>query len=356
MADGGFRVAVLPGDGIGPEVTAEALKCLEAAVETYGLDCSTTTFPHGADHYLGTGEVMSDESFAQIAGHDAILFGATGDPRVPNRLLGRGILFRLSRELGLDLSVRPVRLYAPELSPLKAVGGEPLDLVVVREATQDVAAVPGGTVALGRPDEVSVGHIVFTRNLVERTVRHAFELARSRGHKRRVTLCDHANIADVYDIWGRIAHEIAEEYPEVRFDSAAPDAVAMHLVKDPGQFDVIVTSMMFGGIFADLAASLAGGVGLAGSVRLNPGRVSLFEPIHGSAPKYAGKDVVSPLGAIASVVLLLRHVGQEVAAEALDRAVEQAFARGLIASAASDGGVGTRRQGDAVAQLVRERV
>lgn len=355
MADGAFRVAVVPGDGIGPEVVAEAVKCLDAVVETYGLDCSTTTFPHGAEHYLATGEVLSDESFADIAGHDAILFGATGDPRVPNRLLGRGILFRISRELGLDLSVRPVRLYAPELSPLRTPGPEPLDLVVVREATQDVAAVPGGVVARGGPDEVSVGQLVFTRALVERTVRHAFELATRRGAKRRVTLCDHANIAEVYDIWECVAAEVAAEHPDIAFDSAAPDAVAMQLVRDPGQFDVIVTSMVFGGIFADLAASLAGGVGLAGSVRLNPGGISLFEPIHGSAPKYTGKDVVSPVGAIASVVLLLRHVGQQAAAAALDRAIEAAFISRAIPSAATDGGVGTRQQGDIIAELVKER-
>jgi 3-isopropylmalate dehydrogenase len=346
----------MPGDGIGPEVTAEAVKCLEAVTEVHGLTCTTTTFPHGAEHYLATGEVLSDENFSSIAGHDAILFGATGDPRVPNRLLGRGILFRLSRELGLDLSVRPVRLYAPSLSPLRSTEDGPVDLVLVREATQDVAAVPGGTVSAGRPDEMSVGHIVFSRRIVEKTIRYAFELARRRGGKRRVSLCDHANIAEVYDIWGRVAEEVAAQYPDVELESAAPDAVAMQLVKNPGHFDVIVTSMVFGGIFADLAAVLAGGVGLAGSVRLNPGVISLFEPIHGSAPKYAGKDVVSPVGAIASVVLLLRHVGHEDAAAALDRAIEQAFQRGAIPSAASNSGVGTRQQGDIVAALVREGV
>lgn len=354
VSEPAFRVAVLPGDGIGPEVTAEAVKCLEAVAETHGLDCALTTFPHGAEHYLATGEVLSDENFAAIAGHDAILFGATGDPRVPDRLLGRGILFRLSRELGLDLSVRPVRLYSPSLSPLRAREGGSVDLVVVREATQDVAAVPGGTVSACRTDEVSVGQIVFTRRVVETTLRHAFELARRRAGKRRVTLCDHANIAEVYDIWGRVAGRLAEEFPDVELETAAPDGVAMRLVTDPGHFDVIATSMMFGGVFADLAAALAGGVGLAGSVRLNPGSVSLFEPIHGSAPKYAGKDVVSPVGAIASVVLLLQHLGHGSAAAALDRAIEQAFARGLIPSAASNSGVGTREQGDIVAALVRE--
>ena len=320
----------------------------------HGLTCTTVAFPHGADHYLATGEVLSDDSFAAIASHDAILFGATGDPRVPNRLLGRGILFRLSRELGLDVSVRPVRLYAPFLSPLRSTEGEQVDLVLVREATQDVAAVPGGTVSRGHPDEMSVGQIVFSRRIVEKTIRHAFELARQRGQKRRVSLCDHANIAEVYDIWGRVAEEVAADYPDIELESAAPDAVAMQLVKNPGHFDVIVTSMVFGGIFADVAAVLAGGVGLAGSVRLNPGSVSLFEPIHGSAPKYAGKDVVSPVGAIASVVLLLRHVGQEDAASALDRAIEQAFSRGLITSATTRSGVGTREQGDIIASLVRE--
>jgi 3-isopropylmalate dehydrogenase len=346
----------MPGDGIGPEVTAEAVKCLEAIAEVHGLDCTTTPFPHGADHYLATGEVLSDDNFTAIAAHDAILFGATGDPRVPNRLLGRGILFRLSRELGLDLSVRPVRLYAPPLSPLRSTHGGPVDLVLVREASQDVVAVPGGTVSAGHPDEVSVGQVLFTRRIVEKTVRHAFETARRRGGKRRVTLCDHANIAEVYDIWGRVAQAVAREYEDVELESAAPDAVAMQLVKNPAHFDVIVTSMVFGGIFADLAAVLAGGVGLAGSVRLKPGCVSLFEPIHGSAPKYAGKDVVSPVGAIASVVLLLRHIGQEAAAATLDRAIEQAFEQGLIPSAATNSGVGTRRQGDIIAALVREAV
>ncbi|WP_456598593.1 isocitrate/isopropylmalate dehydrogenase family protein [Blastococcus sp. SYSU DS0616] len=356
MSDGAFRVAVLPGDGIGPEVTAEAVKCLEAVAEVHGLTCATTQFPHGAEHYLASGEVMSDESFAAISGHDAILFGATGDPRVPGRMLGRGILFRLVRDLGLDLSIRPVRLYAPSLSPLRSTEDGRVDLVLVREAAQDVSAVPGGTVSAGSPDEVSVGQIVFSRRIVEKTIRHAFELARRRGRQRRVSLCDHANIAEVYDIWGRVAEEVAAEYPDVELESAAPDAVAMQLVKNPAHFDVIVTSMVFGGIFADLAAVLAGGVGLAGSVRLNPGSVSLFEPIHGSAPKYAGKDVVSPVGAIASVVLLLRHVGHEDAAAALDRAIEQAFVRRAIPSAASNSGIGTRRQGDVIAALVREGV
>lgn len=352
---GPLRIGVLAGDGIGREVTDEALKVLDAVSAACGLTVRLTAFPHGADHYLRTGELLGEEALRRLGTQDAVFFGAIGDPRVPPRTLERGILFAITTRYDMFLSVRPYRLHHPRLTPLRASGSRSLDLVVVREAAEDLFALPGGSIRTDRAEEVSVGTIVFSRRTVEAVIRFGFELARRRAGPRRVTVVDQSNAAAVFDIWPRVLEQVAAEFPDVESGHEAPDAFAMRLIRDPGQFDVVVTSWMLGGIFADLAASLVGGLGLSGSARLNPGGVSLFEPTHGSAPKYAGRNVASPLGAIHAMAMLLDANGHPDAAALVEEATALVLREGRIPSVDARNGIPTDRQGDLVVEAVRER-
>lgn len=357
-----LRVAVMRGDGIGPEVVNEALKVLAAVADRHDFSYQLTDFPHGAEHYLSTGELISPVDLARLADHDAVLFGAVGDPRVPPRTLERGLLFAIAQRFDMSVSIRPYRLHAEHLSPLKAGGPDATDCVIVREAAEDVFALPGSSLRLGSPEEVSIGTVVFTRAMVERVVRHGFCLARDRamldrrrGRASRVTVVDQSNAAAVYDIWTRVLGEVAPEYPEVEAEHEAPDAFAMRLIKEPGRYDVVVTSWMLGGIFADMGAMLVGGLGLSGSARISATGPSLFEPTHGSAPKYAGTDTVSPLGAIEALRLLLESNGQPEAAEGIGEAVHHVLATKSIPSLRAGSGVSTREQGDLVVAALQPR-
>lgn len=352
ISDEPLQIAVLPGDGIGREVTEEALKVLDAASSVSPLAYRLSSFPHGADHYLRTGELLGEEALRAVGACDAVFFGAVGDPRVAPRILERGVLFAITTRHDMFLSVRPSRLHRPGLSPLRDPGPRGLDLVIVREAAEDVFAVPGGSLRADQPGEVSVGSVVYTRRTVEDVMRYGFELARRRNGLRRVTVVDQSNVAAVYDIWPRVLARVSAEYPDVETAHEAPDAFAMQVVRDPGRYDVVVTSWMLGGIFADLAAALAGGIGLSGSARLSPGGLSLFEPTHGSAPKYAGKNVVSPLGAIQAMAMLLDSNGRNDAAALIEEAIAVVLREGRIPSADTSSGVPTSRQGDLVAEAV----
>ena len=347
------------GDGIGSEVVEQALKVLEAVDDIHGLAHSLTEFPHGAEHYLATGELISPADLEALAAHDALLFGAVGDPRVAPRTLERGLLFAITQRFQMEVSVRPYRLNAEHLSPLRATG-DPVDCVIVREAAEDVFALPGSSLRRGSTAEVSLGTVVFTRPTVERVVRYGFELVRKRmllerrrDRVPRLTLVDQSNAAVVYELWSRVLREVAPEYSDVQVEHEAPDAFAMRLIKDPSRYDVVVTSWMLGGIFADMAAMLVGGLGLSGSARLSEHGLSLFEPTHGSAPKYAGQGVASPLGAIEALRLLLDHAGRPRAAAAVDRAVEQVLVTGAIPDPGARSGVSTAQQGDLVVEALR---
>lgn len=356
-----LRLAVMRGDGIGGEVVAEALRVLAVVARREGFSYELTEFPHGAEHYLATGELISAASLNHLAEHDALLFGAVGDPRVPPRTLERGLLFTISQHFNMSISVRPYRLYAQDLSPLKRIPTEVMDCVIVREAAEDVFALPGSSLYAGSTNEVSVGTVIFTRQTVERVLRHGFALAGVRAGRAkplhrppRVTVIDQSNAAAVYDIWRRVLTEVALDFPDIDAEHEAPDAFAMRFIKEPERYDVIVTSWMLGGIFADMGAVLVGGLGLSGSARISLTGLSLFEPTHGSAPKYAGRGVASPLGAIEALRLLLEHTGHPRAATWIGDAISRVLASGSIPNLSAGSGISTRKQGDLVVTAVGE--
>ncbi len=352
MADA-LRLAVLPGDGIGPEVVAEGLRVLEQVARLDDLEIEVFRFPQGADHYLATGELATPVFLDELAACDALYLGAVGDPRVAPRVLEAGLLIAISRHFQMDISVRPYRLASASLTPLKGRQPGGIDLVVVRECAEDLFALPAGAIHPGIDDEVQVGGIAFSRRMVERVTRYAFELARQR--RQRLVMVEHSNAAASHDMWRHTFERLEPEYGDVEAWRMAPDGFAMSLISDPGIFDVVVTTWMLGGIFSDMAAALVGGLGLSGSARLSStGGPSMFEPIHGSAPKYAGKQAVSPLAAIHSVELLLRHHGYLVSADRVATAIEHVLVSGQIPSATTRSGVSTREQGDLVLAALQD--
>jgi 3-isopropylmalate dehydrogenase len=348
-----YRIAVIPGDGIGPEVTREALKVLEAVSRTEGFTLETKTYPFGGDHYLATGEVFPEEAFREVSEMDAVLLGAIGDPRVETGFLERGIVGKLRFELDLYVNLRPIRLYAEHLCPLKGKRPEDVDMVVVRENTEDLYTGLGGFLRKGTPHEVAVQELLFTRRGVERIIRYAFETARKRPRKK-VTLVDKANAVRAFDLWRRTFDEVGREYPDVERDAAYVDAAAMWMVKNPEWFDVVVTSNVFGDILTDLGAMIQGGMGLAASGNIHPGRVSMFEPIHGSAPRHAGKNRANPLAAIMAGQMMLDFLGESRAAQAIEETIARLLRDRVIPSVAADGTMGTREMGDLVAAEVEK--
>jgi 3-isopropylmalate dehydrogenase len=348
------RIGVIPGDGIGPEVIAEGLKVLAAVAPRAGFHYELVHYPFGAEHYLRTGEVLPGSALEEFQRLDALYFGAAGDPRVPPGVLELGLLHGIVQGLDLYLNVRPVRLHAARLCPLKDRRPEDIDLVIVRETTEDCFG-PGRFVRKGAPDEVALGQITFTRAGQARAVRYAFELARGRSRARRVTLVHQANAIGAHDLLHRVCEATRRDFPDVQTEEMAPDAAAMWLVKNPEAFDVVFTTNFVGGILSDLAAVLAGGLGLSASARIHPGRAGLFEPTHGSAPKYAGQGVVSPLAAIGALALLLEHIGETTAGSMVETAVSQLLRDGIIRSADARSGQTTQEVGDRVADAVGRR-
>jgi 3-isopropylmalate dehydrogenase len=315
------KVAVLPGDGIGPEVTREAVATLKLASEIHGFGLELREFPFGAEHYLRTKEAFPPSALDELRGFDAILLGAIGDPRIPVGMLERAIISGIRFGLDLYVNLRPIKLHAEAMCPLKDKRPEDVDLIVIRENTEDVYAGIGGFLKKGTPDEVAVQEMIFTRKGVERVVRYAFDLCRKRGRRKKLTLVDKANAVAAMDLWTRAFAEVGEGYPDIERDHAYIDAACMWMVKNPESFDTVVISNMFGDILTDLGAAIQGGMGVAASGNIHPGRVSMFEPIHGSAPKYAGKGVASPIGAIGAVALMLEYLGQSDASRAIEDAV-----------------------------------
>lgn len=346
---GRYRIAVIPGDGVGPEVTDEGLKVLAKAADLFGFAYETKSYPFGADHYLATKEFMPAGQLDEFRTMDAILLGAIGDPRLPPGLVERGVIAATRFGLDLYVNLRPIKLYAEHLCPIKGKRPEDVDLVVVRENTEDLYTGIGGNFKRGTPDEVVVANQIFTRKGCERAIRYAFDLARKRGKQRKLTVVDKANAIETQQLWMRTAEEIGAAYPDVTLDHAYVDAACMWMVKNPESFDVIVTPNLFGDIITDLGAMVQGGMGVAASGNIHPGQVSLFEPIHGSAPKYKGKNAVSPVAAIAAVAMMLDFLGEPAAAAAIESTIASLLSSKRIPSLDASSGLKTSEIGDLVA-------
>jgi 3-isopropylmalate dehydrogenase len=348
------KIAVIAGDGTGPEVTREAVKVLDAAASRYGFAIEKTPLDLGGERYLRTGEALPDSIVSDLRGFDAILLGAIGHPDVKPGILEKGILLRLRFELDLYINLRPVKLYPGVDTPLKDKGPKDIDFVVVRENTEGLYAGAGGTLKRGTPDEVAVQESINTRKGVERCLRYAFEYARRPDRRKKLTLCGKTNVLTyAFDLWERAFHEAgARDYPDVKREYAHVDATCMWIVKNPEWFDVIVTDNMFGDIITDLGAIVQGGMGIAAGGNINPTGVSMFEPIGGSAPKYTGQGVINPMAAIAAGHMLLRHLGEEEAALGVERAMVFVMSEKLESMAAGRMGYSTSEVGDLVADAL----
>jgi len=343
-----YRIAVIPGDGVGPEVTHEGLKILERAAALFEFNYTLTEYPFGADHYLATKEFMPADQLDRFREMDAILLGAIGDPRLPPGLVERGVIAATRFGLDLYINLRPIKLYAEHLCPLKGKGPDDIDMVVVRENTEDLYTGIGGHFKRGTPDEVVIANQIFTRKGCERAVRYAFELASKRNKRKKLTLVDKANAIETQQLWRRTVEEVAPDYPDVSFEFAYIDAACMWMVKNPESFDVIVTPNLFGDILTDLGAMIQGGMGVAASGNIHPGQVSLFEPIHGSAPKYKGQNSVSPVAAIAAVGMMLEYLGETAAAQAVEDTIAHLLSSKRIPSLDASSGMKTSEIGNLV--------
>jgi 3-isopropylmalate dehydrogenase len=349
-----YRIGVIPGDGTGPEVTAEALKVLAAASEASGFSYETEHYDLGGDRYLASGEILPDSVIEEFRGLDAILLGAIGHPDVKPGILEKGILLRLRFELDQYINLRPVKLYAGVETPLKDKGPEDIDFLVVRENTEGLYAGAGGILKKGTPDEVAVQESINTRKGVERCLRYAFEATRERGKKNTLMLCGKTNVLTyAFDLWERAFNELGEsEYPDIKRDYAHVDATCMWMVKNPDWFDVIVTDNMFGDIITDLGAMIQGGMGIAAGGNINPEGVSMFEPIGGSAPKYTGQGVINPMAAISACQMMLSHLGEKDASVRVEKAITEVLSKRLKSMSAGAMGCSTSEAGDMVAKLV----
>ncbi|WP_297081974.1 3-isopropylmalate dehydrogenase [uncultured Demequina sp.] len=342
-----YKLAVVAGDGIGPEVVAEGLKCLAAATEGTGIAFETTEFDLGAQRWHATGDTLTDEDLEAIRQHDVILLGAIGDPSVPSGVLERGVLLPLRFALDQYVNLRPSRLYPGEVSPLRDV--EDVDFVVVREGTEGPYVGNGGALRVGTPHEIATEVSVNTRHGVERVVRYAFEVAAKRERKQLTLVHKHNVLVHAGHLWRRTVEEVAPEFPDVTWDYLHIDAATIVMTTNPGRFDVIVTDNLFGDILTDQAAAISGGIGLAASGNVNPDRTapSMFEPVHGSAPDIAGQQKADPSATVLSVALLLDFLGYPE----LGLRVEAAVA--ADAAAKGDSVRSTSEVGDALAARIR---
>jgi 3-isopropylmalate dehydrogenase len=344
-------IAVIAGDGIGRDVTAEAVKVLRRVSEAYGCAITLEPLPWSADHYLKTGETLPADGYDLLRSFDAVFVGALGDPRVADNRHARDILLGARFELDLYVNYRPVRLIDERLCPLKNRGPADVNFTVFRENTEGVYVGVGGRFKAGTPDEVAIQEEINTYKGVHRIIAHAFAFAAERGHTK-VCMADKSNaMQQGHALWQRVFKEVAADYPSITATHQYIDALAMFLIKDPGQYQVIVTNNLFGDIVTDIGGALQGGLGMAASGNLHPGRTSLFEPVHGSAPPLAGKNLANPMGAILSSALMLETLGHAREAAAVERAVEAAIASGQTTSDIG-GALGTREVGDWIARAI----
>jgi len=366
-----YNIAVLPGDGTGPEVVAEGIKVLQTAADKAGFKINLTTFDFGGERYLKTGETLPEGAVDELKKFDAIFLGAIGHPDVKPGILEKEVLLKLRFELDQYINFRPVKLYPGIDCPIKDKGPDDIDFLVVRENTEGVYAGSGGFLKKGTPDEIAVQDSINTRKGAERCIRFAFEACKKRNNKGpwkglteeekiagkigKLTLCGKTNVLTfAFDLWERAFREVAAEYPDIVADYAHVDAITMWFVKNPEWFDVIVTDNMFGDIITDLGAMIQGGMGIAAGGNINPEGVSMFEPIGGSAPKYKGQNKINPLAAICAAGIMLEHLGEEESGKKIESAVMKVTADHLKSLAAGHMGMTTTEVGDLVAKYVNE--
>ncbi len=350
-----YKVAVIPGDGTGPEVVAEGLKVLEAVSEREGFQFEFTHYDFGGKRYIETGETLPDGAVDDLREKDAIYLGAIGHPDVEPGVLEKGILLKLRFSLDLYVNLRPVKLYPGVDTPLKDKGPQDIDFVVVRENTEGLYAGTGGLFKRGTPDEVAVQESINTRKGVERCIRFAFAFCRKRGRSRKVTFCGKTNVLTyAHDLWQRVFNEVARDYPDIETGYGHVDAICMWMVKNPEWFDVIVTDNMFGDIITDLGAMIQGGMGIAAGGNINPGSIAMFEPIGGSAPKYEGRGIINPLAAISAAQMMLEYLGEETGARLVEEAIITVISANLKSLAAGEMGYTTSEVGDLVVSYIHK--
>ena len=371
-----YKIPVIPGDGIGPEIVAEGRKVLDAAGEAYGFDIEWIEYPHGAEHYLNTGELLSEDTLKELSGYDAIYLGSIGDPRIPPGVLEQGILLNARFYFDQYINLRPVKLLRGVETPLKDKTPEDIDFVVVRENTEDLYIGVGGRASAGKSrgtaeivrnlyhvkfgldietdaDEIAYQIGMISRQGTERVIRYAFELASTR--EKKLASVDKANVmTDIYGFWREVFTSVAGEYPDIETDFNFVDAICMWFVKNPEWFDVVVTPNMFGDIITDLGAMIQGGLGLAPGGNINPDGVSMFEPIHGSAPKHRGLNKVNPIATIWAGAMLIEQLGERDAANAIVGAIETNLIEGAVKTYDLGGSSGTTDVGDDIAGRVMQ--
>ncbi len=350
-----YKIAVVPGDGTGPEVAREGLKVLQAVAQKENIKMDFTSYDLGGDRYLKTGEILPDSVLAEFRKMDVIFLGAIGHPDVKPGLLEQGILLKTRFALDQYINLRPVKLYPGVDSPLKDKGPEHIDFVIVRENTEGLYTGAGGVLKRGTPDEVAVQESINTRKGVERCLRYAFQFCMKRNRARKLTMAAKTNVLNfASDLWMRAFLELAKEYSQVKTDYTHIDALCMWMVKNPEWYDVVVTDNLFGDIVTDLGAMIQGGLGIAagGNINPDPGGVSMFEPMGGSAPKYTGKNVINPMAAIAAAMMMLEHLGEKKAAERVEKAMMQVLAKHLKSMAAGEMGHTTQEVGDLVVKYL----
>jgi len=348
-----YNIAVLPGDGTGPEVIAQGLKVLEAASEISGFEYNLAEYDLGGDRYLRTGEILPDSVVEELRNMDAIYLGAIGHPDVKPGVLERGILLKIRSLFDQYINLRPVKLYPGVETPIKDKGPEEIDFVVVRENTEGFYTGAGGFLKKGTQDEVAIQESINTRKGVERCIRYAFELCRTRNKAGKLTLCGKTNVLTyAFDLWDRTFKEVSRDYPDITTDYAHVDAISMWLIKNPEWFDVIVTDNMFGDIITDIGAIIQGGMGIAAGGNINPGGTSMFEPIGGSAPKYKGKNMINPLAAISACQMMLEHLGEVDSSTLIEKAVIETLFGDMKSLSAGEMGYGTTEVGDLVVKYM----
>jgi 3-isopropylmalate dehydrogenase len=346
-----YKIAVIGGDGTGPEVAREGLKVLRAAAKKFDFKFETKDFDFSGQRYLKTGKLVSELDVEELRKFNAIYLGAVGDPEVKPGIIETGVLLKLRFALDQYINLRPVKLYNSDYCPLKDKKPEDIDFVVVRENSEGLYKGMGEFQKKGTKDEVAIQVSYNTRNGVERCIRYAFEYCRKRNKRKKLTLCGKTNVLTyAWDLWERTFYEVAKEYPDITVDYTHVDATTMWFVKNPEWFDVIVTDNMFGDIITDLGAMIQGGMGIAAGGNINPQGVSMFEPIGGSAPKYTGKNVINPLAAICAAGMMLENLGEEKAGKAVEAAVIKVAQTKLKSLAAGKMGYSTTEVGDLVAE------
>jgi 3-isopropylmalate dehydrogenase len=351
-----YNIALMPGDGTGPEVLREGVKALDAVSAAYGFKLNYQNYDFGGERYMRTGECLPESAIGELKKHDSIFLGAIGHPDVKPGILELGILLKLRFALDQYINLRPVKLYPNVESPLKDKGPEHIDFVVVRENSGGIYTGMGGASMVGTQNEIATQVMVYSRPVVERCIRYAYEYARKRNKNKTLTLVHKCNVLTYAgDLWVRTHKEVGDaDYSDIKQDYNHVDACTMWMVKSPEFYDVIVTENLFGDIITDLGAMIQGGMGIAAGGNINPAGVSMFEPIGGSAPKYTGKNIINPLAAICAAGMMLETLGEDAAAKAIDTAVNAALATGKIKSlSAGKMGMGTTEVGDYVTSLIK---